>query len=219
MLDRVLILFALIAVAALSPVLADDHDVDCFAGAHIGTGGVGAGGGCRVTKQLSLRFAVEGADTDLSQNIDGVDYDIAADLGFTRVQLDWFPTDTGFYVSGGIANMDLAVDGTADPTAPIQVGSVTVPPGSLGFLEMAVRFDGVSPYLGLGWLATMGSRLSIRSEIGVSKVDDPDVSLVERETSFISEADIQAEIDEVMAEYNDELSLFPYLKFALEYRF
>lgn len=219
MLDRLLVLVALITVAALSPVLADDHQPACFGGLHAGTGGVGGGGGCELKPGLVLRLAIEGIDAEDSQNIDGVEYELAADLGFTRLQLDWFPTPTGFYLSGGLAKMNIDVDGTADPTAPIQVGSITVQPADLGYLDMSVDFKSVSPYVGLGWLTSFGNRVSLRSEIGVSSVDSPEVSLVERETSFIPEADIQAEVDEVLAEYDDALSLYPYVKFGLEYRF
>lgn len=219
MLDKLMIFLALVAVAALSPVLANDAKPACFAGVHVGSGGPGFGGGCAVRSDISIRLAVEGIDDDVSESIDGVNYDANADISFTRVQVDWFPTSTGFFLSGGLANTDLSVSGTANPTQSIQVGSITVPPESLGFLELDAAFDGTEPYIGLGWLGKLGSNFSIRSEFGVSSVPDPSISLVERETNFIPEADIQREIDEVLAEYDDELSLYPYLKIGLEYRF
>lgn len=219
MLDKLIILLALVAVAALSPVLADDHRPACFAGGHAGSGGLGLGGGCAVGSKLAVRLSVEGVDDSVTETIDGVEYDANGDVSFTRVQLDWFPTGSGFFVSGGFADTDLSVDGTADPTTPIQVGSVTVPPASLGFLEMTAAFDGVEPYLGLGYLWSVGSRFSIRSELGVSSMPDPDVTLVEQGSNFISDADIQQEIDDLLAEYDDELSLYPYLRIGLEFRF
>lgn len=219
MLDKFLILLALVVVAALSPAIANDPSPTCFAGVHAGSGGLGANGGCRLSSQFVLRFSVEGASQDLERTLDGVDYDADLEIGFSRLQLDYFPADSGFFVTGGLVDTDLRGEGTANPSSSVLIGSTLVSPANLGFLEMSAGLEGIEPYVGLGWLNYFGRNFVLRSEIGVSSFPGIEVTLVERETNFIPQEDIDAEVDQALDDIEENLIAYPYLRVGLEYRF
>lgn len=196
-----------------------DTGVKPFVGVSAGTSGFGLQGGLQLRSNLSLRLVMNDLGLDETMEIDGVDYELDADLKMPQLLLDYHPFNSGFYLSGGLTRNSSSLGGLATLAEATQIGSVTVNPSDVGGLRASAKYDETSPYFGLGWRSGMESALAWQFEFGVSAMSDPKVTLEEEGSNFVSQADLDAEAETIRLDIEDTIVAYPHLRIGVQYRF
>ena len=193
-------------------------------GGNIGTPGLGA----EVHYKLNDRFVVRGGGDWMNFNYDhtysGIDYSAKLKTSTGGLFLDWHPTGSGFFLSGGgyFGDRKARLDGT--PTGPTQIGDITYTPAQIGTITGDVAMSKAQPFLGLGWDNTFtgGGHWGFRVLGGVSFSDKPKVDLtasggtLSNEPLFLQQ--LQREEDDVRDDAKD-FKYFPIAQVGLTYRF
>ena len=205
--------------AMLSGGVQADTAIKPFLGVSVGTSGYGLQGGLQLRSNLSVRVVMNNLTLDNTFDIDGVDYELDSKLRLPQLLLDYHPFDSGFYISGGLTRNSTSFSGLATLSEPVQIGSVTVNPNDVGGLRARAEYDETVPYIGFGWRSGMESALAWQFEFGLSALSDPEVSLVEEGSNFVSQADLDAESQRMREDIEDALVAYPHLRIGLQYRF
>lgn len=141
----------------------------------------------------------------------GANSKLTADINLQTIQLlaDWYPTATGFRVSGGVVvnNNKVTITGTGK----VNNKDATVN----GELKMS---DSLSPYLGLGYSTRPkdAKGLGFTADLGVL-FQNPKVSLTANGTG-LTQADIDTQL-KTMQDAADKLKIFPVLGLGVSYAF
>ncbi len=205
----------LLALGAASQVQAQTGEVY----GHLGTEGLGIGYSHSLTPSAGVR--IEGNYGRVSRELetDGVKYDAKIRLGGIGVIGDWFPSDAGFRLSGGLTWNDKKGSGTGRSAAE----SVTINGRTYSLageeLRGTVKFPTVMPYLGIGWGHQATTRgWGFTADLGVL-IGKPKASLTATPgLAAQAGADIEAERRELQREA-DKFKVFPVLKIGASYRF
>jgi hypothetical protein len=217
------IVFALFAVLTWSPALhADTGEIGAgLTGGTLGFGGnvtVGIAPAINARTGFNL-FSYDGESTESD-----VSYDYELSLLSFPVLLDWYPLEgSGFRLTSGILinGNEITATGTSDDT--YKIGDTEYPAASVGVLTGKVDFNAVAPYLGIGWGNAVGkdTGLSFALDLGVAFQGSPDISL-EASGPLSSNPDFQAELENEIADLEDEIDEFKYypvITLGLTYKF
>lgn len=152
----------------------------------VGSFGLGAGYGLPLGKQWVARFglhtgtlgSVEDGDT-----LEGVYYDTKAKIkpGLSAL-LDYYPmAGSGFRLSGGLVYAPFKADLTGRPEADgnYSLNGNSYSASQVGALRGTVKYNGLSPYLGIGWESRRPDQAGWRfvTELGVYYLGESSVSL------------------------------------------
>lgn len=212
-------LSALIAGSLFSGAAHAESDLKPFAGVSAGTSGFGLQLGLQIKPGLSVRLLTNNLTLDETMEIDGIDYELEVDLAMPQLVVDYHPFDSGFYLSAGLTANSSSLGGLATLSEPVTIGSATVRPEDVGALRARASYDATSPYVGLGWRSSDERALSWQFELGATTLPEPDISLAEEGSNFISQADLDAEAELILDDIEDELSIYPHLRVGVRYRF
>ena len=205
----------LLALGAASQVQAQTGEVY----GHLGTEGLGIGYSHSLTPSAGVR--IEGNYGRVSRELetDGVKYDAKIRLGGIGVIGDWFPSDAGFRLSGGLTWNDKKGSGTGRSSA----DSVTINGNTYSLrdeeLRGRVKFPTFMPYLGVGYgHHDAGPGWNFTADFGVM-FGKPKASLTAT-PGLAAQAgdDIEVERRELQHEA-DKFKVFPILKLGASYRF
>jgi hypothetical protein len=217
------------------------HAIDFGVGVKTGTVGTGAEISVAITPTINARLALTDVSTDIDENIELEDADNSAtvdanlDLNFgaTALLFDWYVFNGTFHVTAGLMKNDSKIDlsgqfvennirlgGTDyDISQDFEDASIS------GTVSAGEDFE---PYLGIGVgrKAGDGGGLSLSLELGVMLMD-PSVDLRGPTVSAanpngISQADLDADVNEAESAANDDLSdleMYPILSVGLNYAF
>jgi hypothetical protein len=183
---------------------------------QFGTNGLGIG----YAASVSDDFAARGQFNVFKQSFSGDVGDFGAgstltvDLSLSSVQLvgDWYPTDSGFRVSGGVVfnNNKITVNGTGATVG--TTGSQTVN----AEIKMS---DSLSPYVGVGYSTRPkdASGFGFNFDLGVM-FQNPKVTLTATGAVPASQADIDAQVAKVQ-DAIDKLKTMPVFGIGVSYAF
>lgn len=178
---------------------------------QIGTNGLGLG----YAKSVSQDWAVRGQYNTLNLSYTGDVGDTTSSgtaelkIKFDSVQLlgDWYPSDGGFRVSGGVVfnNNKITLNGT---------GTVNNVPNQTINAEIKMS-DGIAPYLGIGYSTRPkdAKGFGFTYDLGLM-FQNPKASL----TSSASAADTAAQLAKIQ-DAIDKLKIFPAFSIGVSYSF
>ncbi|MDE0204710.1 MAG: hypothetical protein OXP66_01570 [Candidatus Tectomicrobia bacterium] len=216
--------------------MADEgRDPTTRAGAHVSTLGLGV----FVARDVSNAFAVRGMvnyfGRDLDRHEAGIQYEVDLQLQSVGLILDWHAFRNGFRLSGGAFLNQNEFAATAEGSD-MEIGENEYN----GLLDALVDFDGVAPYLGLGWNSGRGrSGLGFGIEAGVLFQGTPklsasgmvteggitcDFSVSQNGNATVCPAlgVLKADLEVEHRELDDELEgyqFYPVLSLSVSYRF
>ncbi len=133
---------------------------------------------------------------------------------------DWFPTDSGLRLVGGLTANDLKMTLGASSTGNIEVNGKTVSLSGERF-NVTIKQPSVTPYLGLGWghRARTEKRLGFFADVGATFgkfTASVDTTLVGK--SGITQADVDKEVQS-LKDAVAKLSVMPSAAIGVNYRF
>ncbi len=142
-------------IAAQGPAIPSGKDVfgedgKIYFGAQLGLLGPGVYGGYDFLDVFSVRGQIHWLQLPFERELSDSDYDV--DLVFTSlgVLLDWHAYE-GFRVTGGVYYSDNHVDAAAE-AMDLNIGDRQY----AGNLDANLAFNGVAPYIGVGWTSGRG---------------------------------------------------------------
>lgn len=145
-------------------------------GGIAGTMGLGAQAGLRLTRGVALRGTYASLDWDVTREVEGIEYQLAPRLRNTSILMDLHPGGSALHLTGGVVRINSRVDGTADATGTITIGSTQYTIQQIGALRGRGEYtEGLKPYAGLGLASS--DRLALTLDIGVVFSGYPTVTL------------------------------------------
>ncbi len=158
--------------------------------------------------RLPLAFGKLEAD----RTIDGIDYNVSADLGGAGVLADYYPGGGAFRVSGGLFKSSLGIDGRA--TGEVEVGA-----NLYTGVDMVVSGSpdtSISPMVSVGFEAQVGAGWGISADLGLVYTGGFTVTAEDR-SGIVSQADLDAEVGAINDDAAD-LNILPFAKIGATYR-
>lgn len=152
-----------------------------------------------------------GFNADFSETDEDVNVDGEFDLGGAALLADYYPTQSGWRVSGGLffSNTELTATGTVDVGDPVVTEDATL---------TAKLANEVSPMITTGYDWSFADGWALTSEIGAIFGGGIDVSIVSDDPDAQAEIDADADVQELIQDASDIVAV-PYLSLGLSYRF
>jgi hypothetical protein len=140
-----------LAVISTLPVtgFAMEHDLSVSAG----TSGFALHVATPLNDRFSLRVGASLLDHDRSEHTRSVDYDFQLKLRTFDMLLDYYPTDRGFRLTGGLMFNGNRIDAAGLPNAngSYVINNRRYSASEAGRLDGRIDFRNLAPYLGVGW--------------------------------------------------------------------
>lgn len=215
-----------------------EDTVGIAAGAEVGTMGFGLSLGASLTDQLAgraiLRYLSADAELDASDN-NGTSGDELRHEGTAKIQgllgvLDWYPTSSSFYVSGGLMYNDSEIKATStcNNAGGCEIGDgqggTRLPQGDT--ISSRVTVNELAPYLGIGWGNPFaeGSGFGWRADAGVLYQGSPKIDLSYSGvcSGTLAAQNCQNEVEKEEQELEkdvEDYQFYPVLQVSLYYRF
>lgn len=142
-------------------------------GVDAGTLGLGVTAGYNLPSlPLAVRGRYSRLDYGYDRRVSGNEYEGDLELESFGVLLDWFPTSSGFRVTGGVLWNGNAVAASSD-SSNLGIGETSYS----GTLSVEVELgDQIAPYLGLGWRGGQPKGVGFSIEAGALFQGAPSVS-------------------------------------------
>jgi hypothetical protein len=148
-----------------------------------------------------------------------VEYDLDIKLQTFSALLDYYPFQSGFFLSAGLVNNAMDVEGSGIAVKDYVFDGNVYTPEDIGTLTIETKPSlDFSPYLGLGLGNPVGAdkKLGFILELGVLYIGAPEVTLLADEDSMIfPTTDQEAEAEEFIK----DLKWYPVVNLGLSYKF
>lgn len=152
----------------------------------------------------------------------GLSTDYNGDLNLSSLEAlaDWHPFAGSFRMSGGLIYNNNNLNMTAQPTsASVNIGGHTYTATASGqYVNAAIEFKKVAPYLGIGWGRTpKNTGLSFTSDIGIMYQGSPKSSVTTNIPNVTS-----ADINQANSDLNSSLNsyrFYPVISVGVGYTF
>ncbi|MDP2416473.1 MAG: hypothetical protein U1D25_01965 [Hydrogenophaga sp.] len=151
----------------------------------------------------------------------GVNYNAKIKTNRVGAFADWFPTSTGFHLTGGITASDIGGNFTARGGAGQTINNKPVDLTGKE-LSISVTYPDVTPYIGMGWSSKPSNATgwgfygNIGLQIGKFKTNYTENGVIG--SGGITQADVEVEVNKVRDAVN-KLSVLPSVSLGLTYRF
>jgi hypothetical protein len=194
------------------PMVATAGDSGAVYG-QLSTNGLGVGYAASVKDDWAVRGQLNSFKMSFSGDVGdfGANAKLSADVNLQSIQLlaDWYPTASGFRLSGGVVMNSNKV--TLTGTGKVNGKDAAVN----GELKMS---DSLSPYLGLGYSTRPkdAKGLGFNFDVGVL-LQTPKASLT-ASGDGITQTDIDAQL-KTMQDAADKLKIFPVIGLGVSYAF
>jgi len=173
----------------------------------------------QIRPNLRLRGAVMGGlDYSGTETEDGTTFDVDAELSAFAALVDYYPTNSGWRVSGGLLVNGSNINSSAvgSPSNPIEIDGVNYTSGTL---DLDAEFENtVAPMITTGYDYRFKDNWTLSGEVGAVYTGGIDL------TAKGSSATLQSAIDS-STDYSDarddasDITFYPYLSVTVGYRF
>ncbi len=214
-------LLALTCALAASPLTAQ---AGFYVGGRAGTLGLGLEASKLITPNLAVRGALYRYSREFDRQESDVEFTVDLQFdGYTGL-IDLYPSGGGtFHLTGGIMAAPAEVDGVGQPTSGnYTFNGVEYTAAEVGTVNGTVRWEKTMPYAGLGW-GTPASRrggLTFLLDFGVG-FGKPTIGLSASSAvagSALAQ-DVEAERQQIQADVNKYLKIYPVVNLGLAIRF
>jgi len=213
----------LIAVAAASPVLAQDATGPVVTAAVTGgTLGIGPEAGVRFSKTFGVRANATFLGADASVDSDGIDYDGSLKLRSAGIMADVYPFGGSFRISGGARVNGNKARVVATPNEPTEIGDITYTPAQIGTLTGRAVTKDFAPALTLGYGGSMRSGFVFGIEAGALFQGKVRIRDFVASGTLANNPTFQAELAQQRADLQDDVNdykVYPIVQISLGYRF
>ncbi len=221
---------ALVLVLAVMLVPASGFAKDFFLTPKVGTQGIGADLGYKVTPKFGARANFNYFTYSHDDTIEDVDYDADLDLTTAGALLDYHPFEGNFRITGGAYynGNGLDLEGKLAEGASYEIGGNTYTTDELGSLEGDVDFNSFAPYFGIGWgTSTDSGSWAFSLDLGAMYQGSPDVSLDAKNQDTLDEIndqtgrDLGKDLDKEASDIEDDVDygFYPVVSVGVTYRF
>lgn len=170
---------AVLAVILSTSAMAQDNPFAVRA--EVGTLGVGGAVTYNVTPKVGLVFGYNGADISVkdSFDVDGVNYGLDIDSSNVYLNAELRPFENWFYTALGVASLDhnFKVTGTPTANSTYEIRGQVYNAQDVGSIRGEVSYNGLAPYIGLGFSPTVQNRWGVFGELGAYYTGKPSISL------------------------------------------
>lgn len=233
---------AVILLGLSAGVQVTDALADSNVGMRLGTTGVGVEYSHRAGEHLDLRGGYWFGALSRNQTEDGVDYEATTSAKSVALVADYRPFAGVFRISAGVYSRAPVIELYAKGRDDYELGNSRYT-GDL-VLDGEVEWDGLAPYLGLGWGGmTTGTGWALSLDVGVLLLGDTgadldvsgracDSSLLACDPNGLTGFDVQGSTPQAqefqasvdaeerrIEEDGDDIGVWPVLMFGLHYRF
>lgn len=209
-----------LALASVMPASAEESFSTDVA-ARVSSLGFGVELSHRFMTSFGARLGYNTFSGDFDERYDGILYEMDVALGSVAATLDWYPSGSGFRLSGGVLFNNNELDGVAIGDGLYDIGGNTYLLSDVGTLSGKVGFDKTVPYAGLGWANSPRSPFGVSIEAGIAFQGEPNVALTatgDFADNPVFQADIAEEERNLQAELAD-YEYYPVVALGLSYRF
>ena len=216
------------ATACALPAAAQTAPAERFAvGVQGGTTGFGVEGQFAATDRLVARASFDSFQYDGDFSSDDIDYSGELDMNQGGLFLDFHPTGSALFVSGGAYFGDRGAEIVANPNTSVEIGNTVFTAAQVGQLKGEADLGEFAPFLGVGYnnTFTSASKLGFKVLLGAAFNGDPEVTLTRVGGIPLTPA-VQAQLDTELRneereieEETDDLSILPVLQVGVAYRF
>lgn len=199
---------------------------DIFVGTGIGLMGVNIEAGYYLTDSLAARVGYNFGS--LSAELDETDADYDAEFEFSSLSVlgDWYFSQTGFRLTGGVYLNGNEIEANARPKSndTFDIGNTTYNLSDIDSVNGKVTFADFSPYFGIGWSNHPNTveGLSLTADLGVLYQGSPELKFtancINPSVCSLLDSDLRAEEQDLMSQAED-YKWFPVASIGLRYRF
>lgn len=182
------------------------------------------GAGLELAKGVTPNFGVRAGFNYFSYGYGAteseVSYDLELELKSFAVFADWHPFKGAFRLSGGLVINGNGLTGNANPTTPVKIGDIDY---NLNSVDLAISYNTLAPYLGLGWDTTFGDRdnWGFVFDLGLIYSGSAEAALTAKgpgTSAAFYEENRKKEQDELQSEL-DSLKWWPVISAGVVYQF
>lgn len=208
--------------------------------------GLGVSVGTQLGNQFNVRGVFNGANYEREEELDDSNVDLEFEAQSAGLMADWHPFKGGFRVTAGLLSNgnQLGISGRTNGSGKLTISGCNYTPDVADPMVVTglVDFKSSAPYLGFGWGGNMNGAKGLYGvfEIGAILSGSPRASITADGTATIdagqdpscgpsgatvdvgSQAQIQAKVDELEQDANDEgkdFKLWPNIAFGIGWRF
>lgn len=217
---KTVIIAATLSVASFT-AQAEVGDISIGVGAGL-TQGTGFEVGYQISDKVGVRAVSYSGELSQTETMDGINYNIALKTKTPGVMLDFYPTDGGsLRLTVGAVDNGNSLSATASAASSYTIGGTLYTAAQVGSLKSEVAFEGITPYLGLGYRMFATERLSIDFDAGLLIGSAPGVTMT-ADGTLANDSAFMAELEAERKSLEGDLSSFKYMpmaKIALTYKF
>ncbi len=187
---------------------------DITIGAGLSTFGLNFEGSYQIDPSWRARGALMGGTSAKfsESDVDDIDGDVDGDfdLGGAALLVDYYPTQSGWRISGGLFFSNTELDASGD----IEIEGASDVEGTI---KMAFE-NKISPMITTGYDLHFGDGWSFNSEIGVILSGGLDMEVEADDASLQSQIDNDEDIQDAIDDASD-INALPYIALGVSYRF
>ncbi|MGI4847052.1 MAG: hypothetical protein ACRYGK_02785 [Janthinobacterium lividum] len=182
-----------------------------------------------IEPNINARIGVNGFNYSHSASTRSVDYDFKLKFNTFDALVDWYPSDSLFRLSGGLAYNNTRIDayGVSNTQNTYTLNGTVYNAASLGNLDGRADFRRIAPYLGIGWGNPFAVQKgwSFSGDLGVYFMGSASTSLTHSNCALPTVAQCTQLTNDVAAEnanLNDkarDYKYYPVLRVGASYRF
>jgi hypothetical protein len=200
---------------------------DSSLGVKLGTLGIGAEYTKKYSDNIDARFGINSYNYSTSGEESSIEYDIDLKLQTITAIADYYPTDGGFKLSGGlfVNNNEFEFNGKAKGGT-YNINGTTYTATDVGSLKGDVDFNTISPYIGMGYSSrTKSNEWAFNMDFGVMYQGSPEANLNVTCGSSLSAAQcntLKSNVQSEQQQLQDEIDgykWYPVLSFGTSYKF
>jgi len=175
----------------------------------------------RFSDHFGIRSGYNGFSYKRAEDLSDVSYNIKLKMQSEPLLVDIHPWSTrSFRLSLGILFNQNKFSATATPTANVDIGGGSYAPSQIGSLNLSVKQNSVSPYVGIGgnlFYFDSAHQWAFTTEWGVAFTGKPKVSL-SATGSAVSQSDLEVERQQ-LADDLSKMTFLPVIKLGISYSF
>jgi len=170
---------------ALAAVIAFTSAAQADLGLALGVKGGSLGGGVELTKSIWGKFNVRAAMNQLPYTMEDsledkdMKYETEINLSSWSVIVDYHPWNGVFHLSGGVINNGNNFVTRMSSTKTYTIGGRSLTPDDQGELEVAIDWEPMAPYIGIGWgnPVEKGKFFGINVDFGAMLQNSPNIEM------------------------------------------
>ncbi|MCK5110788.1 MAG: hypothetical protein KAQ94_04650 [Arcobacteraceae bacterium] len=208
-----------LSIVTASLLANDNFITDGAPGLKIGTLGAGVEYTSKYNDKLDLRLGVNYYSHKDSGTKSDINYDINLKLQTVAAIADYHVFNNGFILSAGVMLNNNELNFDARSSATYNIDGTVYTAAQVGTLKGQVKFNRVSPYVGIGYSgATKSTGWSFTAELGALYQGNAKVDLSTTSNNASVIASVENE-EEALKNELDGLKWYPVLSIGVVYKF